>query len=250
MTVSPIIRVLQVSLLLSSVGFQQIASAQGSPTPPCPAPSQTSNKAIKPCTSPVPAAKKPSVAEQFPFPSESAKPDNSPDSPSPSTSPSFPPSSTPSSTPTGAAAQHPFPTTAPPKLPGDDSSSSSSSSASDPDNPPDIGPPLKDEGTEGTSTRRKLPKVKKVQSDDERVDEDLTVAKFYMRDENYPGAYLRAKDAIKIEPDYSVAHFALAEIAEKMKKKDEAVAEFQTYLKLDPDGEKAKEAKRALANLH
>ena len=58
----------------------------------------------------------------------------------------------------------------------------------------------------------------------------------------YQGAYLRAKDAVKTQPDYSAAHFALAEIAQKMKKKDEAIAEFQTYLKLDPDGEKAKEA--------
>jgi len=88
-----------------------------------------------------------------------------------------------------------------------------------------------------------------VQTDDERVDEDLSVAKFYMRDENYQGAYLRAKDAISIQPEYSAAHFALAEILQKMKKKDEAIAEFQTYLKLDPDGEKAKAAKKALAEL-
>jgi Tfp pilus assembly protein PilF len=81
------------------------------------------------------------------------------------------------------------------------------------------------------------------------VDEDLSVAKFYMNDENYPGAYLRAKDAVGIQPDYSAAHFALAEIAQKMKKKDEAILEYQTYLKLDPDGEKAKAARKALADL-
>jgi Tfp pilus assembly protein PilF len=88
-----------------------------------------------------------------------------------------------------------------------------------------------------------------VQTDDERVDEDLSVAKFYLNDENYQGAYLRAKDAVNIQPEYSAAHFVLAEIAQKMKKKDEAIAEFQTYLKLDPDGEKAKAAKKALADL-
>jgi Tfp pilus assembly protein PilF len=88
-----------------------------------------------------------------------------------------------------------------------------------------------------------------VLSDDERVDEDLYVAKFYMNDENYQGAYLRAKDAVSIQPDYSLAHFTLAEVLQKMKKKDEAIAEFQTYLKLDPEGEKAKAAKRALAEL-
>ena len=108
----------------------------------------------------------------------------------------------------------------------------------DPSNPP-----------EGTSVHRKLPKVKRVQTDDERVDEDLSVAKFYLNDENYQGAYLRAKDAVNIQPEFSAAHFTLAEIAQKMKKKDEAIAEFQTYLKLDPEGEKAKAAKKALAEL-
>ena len=34
-----------------------------------------------------------------------------------------------------------------------------------------------------------------------------------------------------------------------MKKKEEAVAEYQLYLKLDPDGEKAKAAQRALDEL-
>ena len=86
-------------------------------------------------------------------------------------------------------------------------------------------------------------------SDDERVDEDLAVAKFYLGNENYQGAYLRAKDAVSVQPDYSKAHFALAEVLQKMKKKEEAVAEYQTYLKLDPEGEKAKAAKKALAEL-
>jgi tetratricopeptide (TPR) repeat protein len=143
--------------------------------------------------------------------------------------------------------EHPFPTTPPPKLPGDNSSSSSSSSGGDWADP-DANPP--DGDATGGSTRRKLPKVRKVQTDDERVDEDLRVATFYLNDENYPGAYLRAKDAVKVQPDYSATHFALAQVAEKMKKKDEAIAEYKTYLKLDPDGEKAKAAKKALAELH
>ncbi len=71
-----------------------------------------------------------------------------------------------------------------------------------------------------------------------------------MNDENYQGAYLRAKDAVTVQPDYSLAHFTLAQVAQKMKKKDEAVAEYQLYLKLEPDGEKVKDAKKALAELH
>lgn len=238
MAIHPITRALQVAFLFSAACVAQTATPPDPPAAPCPAPTQASNqtqdKTTKSCP-PAPAAKKPSAAEQFPFPGEQAKPANPPDSPSPTTTPS------------DAAAQHPFPTQPPPRFPGDDSSSSSSSS-SDSDSPgadPDMPKP----GTEGSSVHRKLPKVQRVETDDERVDEDIKVAKFYMNDENYQGAYLRAKDAVKIQPDYSLGHFTLAQVAQKMKKKDEAVAEYQTYLKLDPEGEKAKAAQKALTEL-
>ena len=239
------------AFLLSVAGSAQTPPAQNPPAAPCPnqtqpqtqTQTQEPNQTAKPCA-PAPGAPKKSAAEQFPFPGQAAKPANPPDSPAPG--------STPTTTPSDAAAQHPFPTEPPPKLPGDDSSSSSSSSSSgddaDPARPDDRAfngdnPP------EGTSVHRKLPKPKHIQSDDERVDEDLSVAKFYMRDENYQGAYLRAKEAVSIQPDYSATHFALAQIAEKMKKKEEAIAEYQAYLKLDPDGENARDAKKALAEL-
>ena len=238
-------RVLLAVVALSTASVAQSSPQQTAPDAPCPAANQnqsqpSSQTPSKPCTPSAAGTKKPSVAEQFPFPGEPSKPANPPDSPGTPGTPAK----------NSAETDHPFPTTPPPRLPGDDSSSSSSSSSSsDSDTPSDIGPPLKDEGTEGTSTHRKLPKVKKVQTDDERVDEDLTVAKFYMGDGNLQGAYLRAQDAVKVQPDYSTAHFTLAQIAQKLKKKDEAIAEFKTYLKLDPDGEKKREAQKALDEL-
>jgi len=242
MAIHPVTRTLQVAFLLSACCLAQTSQTQNPPPAPCPDPNHpsapSSNQTAKPC--PDGAPKRPSAAEQFPFPGSPSKPANPPDSPTPTTTPS------------DAATQHPFPTAPPPKLPGDDSSSSSSSSGDDLTPPPDDDPTAKADPSnppEGTSVHRKLPKVKKVQTDDERVDEDLYVAKFYMHDENYQGAYLRAKDAVSIQPEYSAAHFALAEILQKMKKKDEAISEFQTYLKLDPDGEKAKAAKKALVEL-
>jgi cell fate (sporulation/competence/biofilm development) regulator YlbF (YheA/YmcA/DUF963 family) len=239
---------LKVRAALAAILFGTVCHAQTAPTQnsPVSCPPQSQNAAQStPCPSP---AKKPSTAEQFPFPGAPAKP---------ATSATPPPDSLGSTaTPSSAAAEHPFPTTPAPTLPGEDSSSSSSnggsnsdsssSSGTDPD-VPDTDMPKP--GTEGSSVHRKLPKVQRVQTDDERVDEDLKVAKFYMRDDNLKGAYLRAQDAVKIQPDYSAAHYALAEIAQKMKKKDEAIAEFQTYLKLDPEGEKAKEVRRALDEL-
>ncbi|MEI9980096.1 MAG: hypothetical protein WDN23_14065 [Edaphobacter sp.] len=217
------------TLLLSAAALAQSTPPQTPPPAPCPAttPDQQQDQTAKPCTPQAPAPHK-SAAEEHPFPGD-VKPAAPPDSPAPS------------ATPSDATTQHPFPGTAPPKSPDPDPDSSSSSSADDPDAADPDNPPV--------STRHRLPKVRHVQSDDERVDEDISVAKFYLNAENYQGAYLRAKDAVKVQPDYSLAHFTLAEVAQKMKKNDEAAAEYQLYLKLDPDGEKAKAAKKALADI-
>ena len=63
---------------------------------------------------------------------------------------------------------------------------------------------------------------------------------------NFLAAYLRAKDALKTIPDDPLAHYAIGESAQKLKKTEEAIAEFKLYLQLDPDGLKAKAAERAL----
>jgi tetratricopeptide (TPR) repeat protein len=234
MAISTTFRTLLAVFAISATCGAQTSPAQKPADAPCPAASQTSGKAAaKPCTPPATDTKKPSANEQFPFPGEPSKPATTPDAPA-SNAPR-----------PSAASEHPFPT--PPDAGSSSSSSSSSDDAGDPSAP--IGPPLHDEGSEGKSTRRKLPKVKKVQTDDERVDEDLSVARFYVNDENLEGAYLRAKDAVKIQPDYSEAHFVLAEVAQKLNKKDEAIAEFKTYLQLDPNGPRMKAAQKALDEL-
>jgi Tfp pilus assembly protein PilF len=93
------------------------------------------------------------------------------------------------------------------------------------------------------------PPAQKILSDPEREDEDLTVAKFYLSRGNLQGAYLRTKDAVKVQPDDPDSHWALADVADKMGKKDEATTEYQAYLKLDPEGEHVKAAKAALGKL-
>lgn len=121
-----------------------------------------------------------------------------------------------------------------------DSSSSSSSSSGDTADTPDTPTP---------PVRRRLPKVQNLQTPDERVDEDINVAKFYYNRGNYMAAYLRSKDAVKTEPNYAETHFSLAQAAEKMKKTDEAKAEYNAYLKLSPGGDNAKAAQKALEAL-
>lgn len=216
------------------------------------------------------AAAKPSAAKKFPFPGESG----STDAPAPSLS------GVPDAPGTAGAAQDapdapaandvnkkfPFPGAADTKAAGDAGSSSSSSSSSgdvpqyDPDANPAGGagatPGLTDKGSEGEATtpgrhilHRVNPVGTKLQSADERETEDLSVAHFYISTGDMKGAYLRSQDAVKIAPDDPDAHFLLAETALKLNKKDEAIAEYNACLKLDPVEKEAKDARKALEKL-
>ena len=112
---------------------------------------------------------------------------------------------------------------------------------------------LQDKGSEGTPGRHLLHRVNpvgtKLQTPEEREAEDLSVAKFYTGTGDLQGAYLRSQDAVKTAPDDPAAHFALAEAALRLKKREEAIAEFNACLKLDPVDKEAKQARKALAGL-
>ena len=127
----------------------------------------------------------------------------------------------------------------------DNSKTAASKNHSSDDDDDDDQPKLADKGSEGKRTK----KTAKPQTDSERVDEDLSVARFYGQSGNPMGAYLRAKDAVKTEPDLPEARFVMAEAAKQLKKTEEAKAEFGEYLKLAPDGEHAKAAEKALLEL-
>ncbi len=223
----------------------------------------------EPCSAkPASSAKQPSAAEKFPFPGDvSGAPSNAPaaDTPAPSISgvPPAPDPGTPSAPPVKpeASKEFPFPgdPSKPDSGPGAAGTSSSSSSSSDDDaSPPDLSgtPGLQDNGSEGnaaTPGRHLLHRVNpvgtKLQSADEREAEDLNVAKFYMDSGDVEGAYLRTQDAVKTVPDDPDAHFALAEIALKLGKRDEAAAEYNACLKLDPSDKEIKESRKALERL-
>ena len=187
-------------------------------------------------------AKEPSASEKFPFPGESNQtPDKQPsaqhsDSPQPEIH----------HLPT--ADRFPFPGTAPP-IPGassSESSSSSSSSRSDNSTDDTAVPASKDNIP---SQRRRLPKVEKLQSDEERAAEDIDIAKFYETTGDLNAAYLRARDAVKYQPSDPEAHFMLGHIAQKLNKREEATVEFNSYIQLEPDGQKIKQVRKALIQL-
>jgi hypothetical protein len=196
-------------------------------TPAAAAPAQTGASA--------PAVPATPAANQFPFPGESV--------PLPVIDPkekAYDPND-----PDDTKSRHAGPPSppAPPSQPiPPDSASSSSSSSSD------SVPELKDEGSEGSTraSRRLLPKVEDLTA---REEEDIKVAKFYHSTGNYLAAYNRAKDALKIDPKDPEAQLALAINAQKLSKKDEAIAAYTAYLKLSPDGDDVKLAQRALASL-
>jgi hypothetical protein len=226
-----------------------------------------------------------SAAKQFPYPGDGAPAAPAPNTPAakqfpyPGDTPLAPGAGEPASgqkpANTPAAKQFPYPGD-PGAGAGSSSGSSSSSpdgysSSSNPDAPdpsapaagdkpatgdtPPAGdtdkPKLADKGSSGTRSRRMLHvQGSKTQTNDERVDEDLSVAHYYLQSGDLQGSYLRAQDAVKTEPDYAPTHFALAEAAKKLKKDEEALAEYKEYLKLAPDGDNAKEAEKALEKLH
>jgi len=229
----------------------------------------------EPCGSKPAPPSKGNAAEKFPFPGTTVNSGDGSGSPAPDAAspgisgiPQAPDAPGPASAgkkPSGA--DFPFPgddsKPAASASPGESSSSSSSSSSDDAspadgssDSKPDATPALKDKGSDGsqaTPGRHILHRVNpigtKLQTPDEREAEDLSVARYYTQSGDLQGAYLRTQDAVKTAPDDPDAHFALAEIARKLNKRDQAIAEYTACLKLDPDDKKAGAARKALARL-
>jgi len=214
-----------------------------------------------PCGSKPAAGSKPGSAEKFPFPGEPA-------APAPSATPNLSGAPDAPERPQKGDAAKDFPFPGEPGAPakpdlGTSSSSSSSSgddaSPVDPNATPNPGtgaPGMKDEGSSGTTAtpgrhllHRVNPIGSKLQSTEEREAEDLDIAHYYTQTGNLQGAYLRSKDAVTVAPGDADAHFALAEIASKLNKRDEAIAEYNACLKLDASDKEIKESHKALAKL-
>jgi len=78
---------------------------------------------------------------------------------------------------------------------------------------------------------------------------DLEVGDFYFKRKNYIGAEGRYREALYYKQNDALATFKLAQCLEKMGRPEEAQAEFETYLKILPNGPEAPEAKKALEKL-
>lgn len=80
--------------------------------------------------------------------------------------------------------------------------------------------------------------------------DDVHVGQFYLNREDYAGAYARFKEATQADPENPEAVFYLAQAAQRMNHKAEALQNYQLYLDALPNGPKAKEARKALHDLN
>ncbi len=101
---------------------------------------------------------------------------------------------------------------------------------------------LKDEGSSGD--------VGEVHPwDPHRAAKDIEVGDFYFKRKNYRAAEDRYREALLYKDDDAIATYRLAICLEKMDRPDEAIAEFESYLKILPHGSKAEDARKAIDRL-
>jgi Tfp pilus assembly protein PilF len=87
------------------------------------------------------------------------------------------------------------------------------------------------------------------QTPDQREAEDVRVAQYYLSTSNFNAAYLRAKDAVRIDATDPDAFVALGDAARRLGKLDEAQKSYEKALKLDPFPKTRKAAEKALAEM-
>ena len=185
-------------------------SATGESTPSMPPPATPTDSG----QSAVP--KKPSTAEDNPFPEDISKAAAKAASASDATAPSMPPSDT----------------TATPGSP--DQGDLDKGASADPSR---MAPKLE---APGESVDVYDPK---------RASEDVRVGRFYLKTGDYKGAYQRFKDATTFNQEDAEAVFWLAEAARRLNLQPEAAQNYALYLAAVPDGPNSKVARKALAEL-
>jgi tetratricopeptide (TPR) repeat protein len=171
--------------------------------------------------------------------------------PSPATSSN---SQKPDSTGTPPAKSQPNPNLAPPRSDSvnADSLDNGPGESSSKDTQIDLSPPpddakghphssdvLKDEGSNGDVHPW----------DPHRAAKDIEVGDFYFKKKNYRGAEDRYREALLYKDNDAIATYRLAICLEKMDRPDEAIAEFESYLRILPHGPQAADARKAIDRL-
>jgi tetratricopeptide (TPR) repeat protein len=85
--------------------------------------------------------------------------------------------------------------------------------------------------------------------DPHKAAKSVEVGDFYFRRRNYRAAEDRYREALRYKDNDAVATIRLAECLEKLGISDDALAEYQSYLKILPHGPQATEAQKAIDRL-
>jgi tetratricopeptide (TPR) repeat protein len=82
-----------------------------------------------------------------------------------------------------------------------------------------------------------------------RAGKDNEVGDYYFKRKNYKAALARYQDALIYKDHDAVANFRMAQCYEKLNQPAEAIAHYQEYLRILPNGEFSKDARKAVEKL-
>ena len=85
--------------------------------------------------------------------------------------------------------------------------------------------------------------------DPHKAAKDVEVGDYYFRRKNYTAAESRYREALFYKDNDAIAIYKLAVCLEKMNRPEEALAQYEGYLKILPSGPEAAEAKKAIERL-
>ncbi len=85
--------------------------------------------------------------------------------------------------------------------------------------------------------------------DPHKAAKDVEVGDFYFKRQNYRAAEDRYREALRYKDNDAVATIRLAECLEKLGISDDALAEYESYLKIMPHGPRSAEAQKAINRL-
>ena len=85
--------------------------------------------------------------------------------------------------------------------------------------------------------------------DPHKAAKDIEVGDYYFKRKNYIGAENRYREALVYKENDAVATFKLATCLEKLNRPDEALTEYENYLKILSNGPEAGKAKKAIDRL-
>ena len=86
--------------------------------------------------------------------------------------------------------------------------------------------------------------------DPHKASKDVEVGDFYFKKKNYAAAESRYREALYYKENDAVATYRLAICLEKLDRPDDARSEYESYLKILPNGPEAADAKKAFERLN